>query len=158
MSQNFQPPAPSSYTEAPAPAPARGGNIGLGLVLAVLAAVVTAAAYGGIIGATEHQIGYAAVGVGFLIGLAAGRFGGANPVLPVLSGLLALGAVYAGEIFGTALLISKAAGDKATLSEIVFDHFSLVQEAWTEELGPLTILFFALGAYAAFQTARKTAA
>ncbi|WP_052713725.1 hypothetical protein [Streptomyces katrae] len=49
MSQNFQPPAPSSYTPAPAQAPARKGNVGFAAakaggrnaVLPVVAALVS---------------------------------------------------------------------------------------------------------------------
>ncbi|WP_051781670.1 MULTISPECIES: hypothetical protein [unclassified Streptomyces] len=107
MSQNFTPPAPDSYTAAPAPTPARSGNVGLAILGAAATALVTGAAYGGIMGAIEYQIGYLAAGVGFLVALVAVRLGGRNPILPVLSAVLTLGG--------------------------------------------------AIGAYAAFQTARKTA-
>ncbi len=64
MTQNFQPPAPASYTPAPAPAPARSGNLGLGIAATVGSALVLAGVYGAIIGATKYEIGYAAVAVG----------------------------------------------------------------------------------------------
>lgn len=90
MSQHIQPPAPESDAAAvPYPAePARTGNIGLGIAAAVVAALVAAAAYGGIMNAIDRQVGYAAVGVGLLIGFAAGKLGGKNPVLPVVGAVL----------------------------------------------------------------------
>ncbi|MFD7559016.1 MULTISPECIES: hypothetical protein [unclassified Streptomyces] len=156
MTQNFQPPAPDSFTEAPAPAPARTGNIGLGIAAAVVAALVTAAAYGAIIGASGYQIGYAAVAVGAVIGLAAGKLGGSNPVLPVLSGLLSLAAVFGGQLFGIAWLAAEQLGVKTT--DILGEGVSPLVDAWKEVSSPMTFLFLAIGAYAAFQSARKVGA
>lgn len=157
MSQNFQPPAPDSFTEAPAPAPAPArGNVGLGIAAAVGAALVTAAIYGAIIGASGYQIGYAAVAVGAVIGLAAGKLGGSNPVLPVLSGVLSLAAVFAGQIFGIAWIVGKELGQSTT--DVLGLGFSPLVDMWKEVSGPMTFLFLAIGAYAAFQSARKTAA
>ncbi|MER5812751.1 hypothetical protein ABT143_31975 [Streptomyces sp. NPDC002033] len=155
MSQNFQPPAPSSYTEVPAPAPAPSGNIGLGIVAAVVAALVTAGVYGAIIGATGYQVGYAAVGVGALVGFAAGKVGGANPLLPVVSVVLALAAVFAGQIYGIAWI----AGDQLQLStlDVLNLGVSPLVDAWKEASSAMTFLFLAVGGYAAFQTARKSA-
>ncbi|MFI8345460.1 hypothetical protein ACIF8W_36150 [Streptomyces sp. NPDC085639] len=108
MSQNFTPPAPDSCTAAPAPAAARTGTIGLAILGALAAAPAAGAAYGGLMGAIEYQIGCAAAGVGFLVGLVAVRLGGSNPVLPVLSALLTLAGVYAGYLLTEAMFIAKA--------------------------------------------------
>ncbi|MGC5412992.1 hypothetical protein ACPXCX_56455, partial [Streptomyces sp. DT225] len=61
------------------PAPPARNNIALGLGAAVVAAVVGALIYGFILGKSDHQIGYIAVGVGLLVGFAASKLGGANP-------------------------------------------------------------------------------
>ncbi|MFD9726802.1 hypothetical protein, partial [Streptomyces sp. NPDC059072] len=106
MSQNFQPPAPDSFTEAPAPAPARSGNIGVGIAAAVVAALVSAVAYGYIMNAIDREVGYAAAGVGLLVGLAAGKLGGRNPILPVIAVLLSVGAVYLGQLTFIALALA----------------------------------------------------
>jgi hypothetical protein len=143
-------PPPAPYT----PAPVRN-NIGLGLAAAFGAAVVVAGVYGAIIGLTKHEIGWAAVGVGFLIGLAAGRLGGRNPALPVVSAVLSLGAVYIGQLVGEAMLIADQA--KVGFSEVFFQHLSLVQDAWKADADPLTFVFFAIAAYVAFTGARKAA-
>ncbi|WP_329231925.1 hypothetical protein OG488_22915 [Streptomyces sp. NBC_01460] len=140
---------------APA-APARGGSgLGLGVLAAFVAALVGAGVYGGIIGATEHQIGYAAVGVGFLVGFAGGKVGGRNPALPVIGAILALIGVYGGQLLGEAIIATKSA--PVTVTEIFFEHFSLLNEAWKADTNAISILFFAIAAAAAFSSAKKAA-
>ncbi|MEU9458375.1 hypothetical protein [Streptomyces sp. NPDC048312] len=133
-------------------APARN-NLGLGLAAGFVAAVVAAAIYGAIIGATKHEIGYAAVGVGFIVGFAAGKVGGRNPVLPVVSAVLSLVAVYFGQLLGEAMIAAKEL--PVTVSELFFDHFSLLNEAWKAESDFISYLFFAVAAVAAFSGAKK---
>ncbi|MGW1866911.1 hypothetical protein ACWCPS_15285 [Streptomyces mauvecolor] len=142
------------YPAAPPAAPVRN-NFALGLIAAVVAAVVTAGIYGAIIGATKHEIGYAAVGVGFLVGFAAGKAGGRNPALPVLGAVLSLVAVYFGQLLGEAIIASKEL--PVTVSEMFFDHFSVLNEAWKADADPLTFLFFAIAAVASFSGAKKAA-
>jgi hypothetical protein len=146
------PPAPSAPYAPPAPPK---NNIALGLVTAVAAALVAAGIYGFVIGTTKHEIGWAAVGVGFVIGLAAGRLGGRNPVLPVVSAVLALGAVYLGQLVGEAMIGADELG--VNFSKVFFDHFDVVQEAWKADADPITFLFFAIAAFAAFSGAKKAA-
>jgi hypothetical protein len=149
------PPAPGvPYGAVPAPAPVRN-NLGLGLVAAFVAAVVASGVYGAIIGLTKHEIGWAAVGVGFLVGLAAGRLGGRNPVLPVASAVLSLGSVYIGQLVGEAVIAAKET--PLSFSELFFQHFDILQEAWKADADPLTFLFFAIAAYVAFTGAKKAA-
>ncbi|MFV5998181.1 hypothetical protein ACNPQM_38880 [Streptomyces sp. NPDC056231] len=151
-----QPGQPGQFGGAPfAPAGPVRNNIGLGLLAAVVAMVVAAGVYGAIIGATKHQIGYAAVGVGFLIGFAAGKVGGRNPALPVLSAVLALVSVYFGQLLGEAMIAAKEL--PVTVSELFFDHFGLLNEAWKADADPLTFVFIAIAAFAAFSAAKKTA-
>ncbi|GAA1521184.1 hypothetical protein GCM10009730_30860 [Streptomyces albidochromogenes] len=161
MSQSVPPPpsgnpfADHAYPQAPAPAPMRD-NVGLGVAAAFAAALVTAGIYGGIIGATEYQIGFAAVAVGYLIGLAAGKAGGANPALPVVAAILSLGAVYFGQLLGLAIAASDLL--HVTVTELLFQRFEFLTSLWKEDAGPMTFLFLAIGAYAAFSAAKKTAA
>ncbi|MGW1166627.1 hypothetical protein [Streptomyces sp. NPDC002550] len=148
-------PQPGAFAPPTPPAPGRN-NLVLGLVAAVVAALAAAALYGVVIGATKHEIGYAAVGVGFVVGVAAGKAGGRNPALPVVSAILALGAVYVGQLVGEAMIIADYV--HAGFSEVFFGHLSLVQEAWKKDADPLTFLFFAIAAFAAFSGTKKAAA
>lgn len=145
------PPPPAPY----APLVPPKNNIALGLVTAVVAALVAAGIYGVVIGTTKHEIGWAAVGVGFVIGLAAGKLGGRNPALPVVSAVLALGAVYLGQLVGEAMISADLLG--VSFSQLFFDHFDAVQEGWKADADPLTFLFFAIAAFAAFSGTKKAA-
>lgn len=146
-------PPPSPFVTASTPA---GGNITLGLVVAVVVALVTAGIYGAIVGATEYEIGYAAVGVGFLIGFAAGKVGGSNPALPVVSAILSLGAVYLGQLIGIATIGAEELDISVT--QVFTDYFDVVTKAWSEEADAMTFLFLGIGAFAAFSGAKKAAA
>ncbi|TLQ48231.1 hypothetical protein FEF34_14775 [Streptomyces marianii] len=138
--------------DVPAPAPARG-NVGLGLVAALVAALVAGGVYGGIAGAIEREIGWAAIGVGFLIGFAAGKLGGRSAVLPVAGAVLALGAVYLGQLLSIAIILGKEL--KVSASEMFFDNFELMTDAWSASKDFMTFVFFALAAFAAFAGAKK---
>ncbi|WP_329197573.1 MULTISPECIES: hypothetical protein [unclassified Streptomyces] len=157
MSQQFQPPAPSSYTPAPDQAPARTGNVGLGILAAVVAALVAAGVYGAIMNAIERQIGYAAVGVGLLVGLAAGKLGGRNPVLPVVGAVLSIGAVYLGQLFFLALALADYThiGVVDVLSD---PGIGGLNDIWKEAAEPMDYLFLAIGGFISFGAAKKAAA
>ncbi|GAQ60709.1 hypothetical protein [Streptomyces scabiei] len=146
-------PPPAPY--AP-PTTSFGSSLVMGLVAAVVTALVTAGVYGAIVGATEYEIGYAAVGVGFLIGFAAGRIGGASPVLPVVSALLSVGAVYLGQLIGIAMIGADEIGVSATT--LFVDHFDVLTDGWSETADPMTFLFLGIGAFAAFSGAKKAVA
>ncbi|MFF3936111.1 hypothetical protein [Streptomyces phaeofaciens] len=147
---------PPGAVPPPFPAAPRQGNVALGILTAVVVALVTAGVYGGIVGATEYEIGYAAVGVGFLVGFAAGKVGGGNPALPIVSAVLALGAVYLGQIIGIGMIMADIAGVSATT--VFTEHFGVITEAWSEDADPLTFVFLAVGAFAAFSGAKKASA
>ncbi|MET9902470.1 hypothetical protein [Streptomyces sp. NPDC006446] len=154
-----QPPVPQGapqpgFPVAPvAPAAPARDNLVLGLAAALGAGLVSAVLYGLIIGLTKHEIGYAAVGVGFLVGIAAGRAGGRNQILPIAAVIFSVASVYLGQMVGEAMIIAKQFG--VGFSEVFFDHIDVVQEAWKSEADPLTFVFFAVAAYVAFQGTRK---
>ncbi|WP_030154775.1 hypothetical protein [Streptomyces sp. NRRL S-244] len=165
MSQPIQPPAPESDAAAgsaiPASAavaypaePARTGSIGLGIAAAVVAALVAAAAYGGIMNAIDRQVGYAAVGVGLLIGFAAGKLGGRNPALPVVAALLSLGAVYLGQLFFIALALADYG--HVGLGEVL-DKAGVggLHDIWREATDAMDYAFLAIGGFVAFGAAKK---
>lgn len=140
------------YSPAPAPAPARD-NLALGLVSAVVAALVAAVAYGAIGGAIEREIGYAAVGVGFLVGFVAAKAGGRNPALPVVAAILSIGAVYLGQLVAVAVVISNTLGGSAP--EILMEDFGSLTDLWKETADVMTYVFLAIAAVTAFAGAKK---
>lgn len=67
--------------------------------------------------------------------------------------ILSVASVYLGQLVGEAMLGAKEVG--VGFNEIFFHHFGVVQEAWKAQADPLTFLFFAIAAYAAFSGAKK---
>ncbi|MFJ5718918.1 hypothetical protein [Streptomyces sp. NPDC093149] len=152
--QPGQPGAAFGAAPFPPSAPARD-NLGLGLLTAVVTALVAAFLYGVIAGAIEREVGYIAIGVGFLVGFAASKVGGQNPVLPVVSAVLSVGAVYLGQLVGISIIFSDLAHQSA--SSLFFDHFDVLTKAWSEAADFKSYLFLLLGAVAAFGGAKKAA-
>ncbi|MFF9316373.1 hypothetical protein ACF1BP_11300 [Streptomyces sp. NPDC014735] len=134
------------------PAPPRD-KVALGLVAAVVAALVGAFLYGVIAGAIEREVGYIAIGVGFLVGFAASKVGGRNPILPVVSAVLSVGAVYLGQLIGLSIILSDLIHQSA--STLFIDHFDVLTKAWGEGSDFMTYVFLLLSAVAAFGGAKK---
>lgn len=159
-----QPPAPTGnpfggqqpgpFGGAPfAPAPPARNNLALGVLVALGAAVVASILYGVLLGSIEREIGYAAVGVGFLVGFAAAKLGGANPVTIAAAAVFSIGAVYFGQLIAYAMMM--ADGAQVSFSEVFLDHFDAVTQVWKEEADFMRYLFLALGAVAAIGGAKK---
>ncbi|RPK52500.1 hypothetical protein [Streptomyces sp. ADI93-02] len=136
----------------PAP-PAARNNIGLGVLTALGTAIVAAILYGVIAGSIEREVGYAAVGVGFLVGFAASKVGGANPLVAVVSAAFSLGAVFLGQLVGMSMILADGLG--VGFSEVFFDHFGDLLNVWKHEADFMTYLFLALGPIAAFGGAKR---
>ncbi|MFG2428739.1 hypothetical protein [Streptomyces sp. NPDC048590] len=135
------------------PAPAARNNIGMGLLAALGAAIVAAILYGVLAGAIEREVGYAAIGVGFLIGFAASKVGGPLPALGVTAAVLSLGAVFLGQLIGASMIAADGLG--VGFSEVFFDHFGDLVTFWKEEFDFMSFVFFVLGPVGAFAGVRK---
>lgn len=151
---------PGQYGGAPfgggapfAPAPPARNNLGLGILTALGAAILAAVLYGVIAGSIEREVGYAAVGVGFLVGFAASKVGGSNPAVIGASAVFSLGAVYLGQLVAMSMIAADASG--LSFSTIFFDHFGDITKIWKEEADFMTYLFLALGPISAIGGARK---
>ncbi|MFE5209544.1 hypothetical protein [Streptomyces sp. NPDC056600] len=149
-------PAAPSYTAPAIPALPSGGKLALGAVAALVTGLVAAVIYGMIMGKAEVEVGYAAVGVGALVGLVSGKVAGGNPVTAIIGAIVSLGAVYLGQLIG----YSVSAADQTTLLganffEVLTGNFGIIQEVWSENLDLLTIAFIAFGGFAAFSVAKK---
>lgn len=171
-----QPYAPSPYANPPqgAPAPAPGGfnaaayappapigaapagNPGLGVVAGIAAALVAALIYGLLIKGTKHEIGYAALAVGAIVGFALAKAGGRNPSLPFIGIPLALLGVYLGQLFGIALLISDIPGAPGVMS-LFTQHFSVLQDTWKDAMDGKDYFFFAIAGLEGFVVTKRVA-
>lgn len=147
----------------PAMAPRRE-NVALGLLVGAAVALVVALAYGGLLRAlakddgTTVEFRYGAIAVGALVGVAAGKAGGRNILVPVFATLFALGAVIFGELFGGALIISHYAseqGGSISVSDIFLHHFGDLFKAWKSDFDVKRFFFLLFAAIAAFGLAKR---
>ncbi|WUH91415.1 hypothetical protein OG900_15750 [Streptomyces sp. NBC_00433] len=157
----FNAPAPGGFNAAayapPAPiGAAPAGNPGLGVLAGVAAMLVAALVYGLLIKATKHEISYAAVAVGVLVGFALAKAGGRNPALPFIGVPLALLGVYLGQLFGIALLISDLSGAPGVVT-LFTDHFSVLQDSWKEAMNGRDYFFFAIAGLEGFIVTKRVA-
>ncbi|MEU3437993.1 hypothetical protein [Streptomyces sp. NPDC006863] len=162
-----QPPAPSGapfgdqqpgqgapFGGAPfAPAPPARNTMLLGVAVALGAALVAGILYGVIAGSIEREVGYAAVGVGFLVGFAASKVGGSGPAVVAASAVFSIGAVYLGQLVGISMILADRA--QVPFFEVVGDHFDTVSRTWSQEAEFMTYLFLGLSAIAAVGGAKK---
>ncbi|MFI7237350.1 hypothetical protein [Streptomyces cyaneofuscatus] len=143
---------PAPFAPAP-PAPPARNSLALGVLVALGAAIVASILYGVLLGSIEREFGYAAIGVGFLVGFAAAKLGGANPVTIAAAAVFSVGAVYFGQLIGYAMVMADAA--QVSFSEVFLDHFDTVTRVWKEDADFMRYLFIALGAIAAIGGAKK---
>jgi hypothetical protein len=107
---------------------------------------------------TFYEFRLGAIAVGLLIGVAVGKAGGRNPVLPVLAVVLALFAVVFGELFGGALIISHYAsthGGSLSVSDIFLHHFGDLWKAWKADFNVKRVLFLLFAGIAAFGLSKR---
>lgn len=135
----------------PQPPRPRRDNLMAGLGVGVLAMVVGAALYAGVMKGTEHQVGYMAFGVAALIGFGVGKVGGANVLLPVFAAVLSLAAVFLGQFFGIALWAS----DEVNMSLMDVLNDLPVFDAWKESLEAMDFLFYAIAGFEGFVIAKR---
>ncbi|MDT0546253.1 hypothetical protein [Streptomyces lonegramiae] len=160
----------------PAPPVGRQGNPALAILAAVVAAAVGGLLYAFLLSAMADtdgaepkvtQFAYAGVAVGALVGFVIAKLGGRNPALWVVGAVLALAAVFFGELYGYAMVaadwVSNYA-DKAgapstvdipTANDFFFDQFGDLFDGWKKDSGFLTYLFIALSPVAAVSTAYR---
>jgi hypothetical protein len=149
-------PAGPGFAYAPAPvAPARG-NPALGIALGVVAMVVCALLDGLLIKGTKHEIGYAALAVGALVGFTVGKLGGRNKALPLVALVLAVLGVYFGQVYGITLLAASAPGMPGTANLLVH-HYGAVQHAWKESMDAKSVIFLLIAAVEGFVFTRRVA-
>jgi hypothetical protein len=130
-------------------------NFFMGLVGGVIAMLASAIVWGAITYFTEYQIGWMAIGVGFLVGFAIRFFGRGKTLTFGISGaVLALIGCVLGNLLFYSGIIAREEG--VSFLEIFF--FLLLSPAAALEVFMIAfdfrdILFYAIAAYAGFSTA-----
>lgn len=115
---------------------------GAGLVAALIGAVIWAA----ITFFTEYQIGWMAIGVGFLVGYAV-RFGrGVDPVFKIVGAVLALFGCVLGNVFTIYAFAAKQV--EVSVFEVAGRiDFSTLVSILQQSFSPMDLLFYGLAVY-----------
>ena len=130
-------------------------NLLMGLIGGVIAMLVGAIIWGAITYFTDYQIGWMAIGVGFLVGIAIKFFGrGKTSIFGISGALLAL----IGCLLGNLMFYSGILAREEGVSFLRVFFFLLLSpaaaiEVFSVAFSFIDILFYALAAYAGFSTA-----
>ena len=154
----FAPPAPRATARAArpatkkrAPAAAGGENLPLGVVAGLAAAAVGAALWAGITVLTNFQIGWMAVGVGALVGVAVRTLGkGTRAVFGVMGALLSLGGCLVGNFLAGAIVLSRH-GDVSLVTFLTRVTPALASRLMTVMFSPMDLLFYALAIWQGYK-------
>jgi len=122
-------------------------NLVVGSMAGLVAAVSGAAVWAGVTVVTEYQIGWIAVGLGFLVGIAMRTMGkGIDQVFGVVGAMIALLGCVLGNVFTIAWYISAQTG-ASVLSVLTELDMELVIDLITETFQIMDILFYGLALY-----------
>lgn len=128
-------------------------NLLAGALAGGIAATIGAVAWAMITVVTSYQIGWMAVGVGFLVGYAVRMLGkGVTPVYGIVAAVLAVLGCLSGNVLTTCLLLSRE--EELPLSAILLKlDPSIIRELLLATWQPIDLLFYALTVYVAYQYA-----
>lgn len=125
-------------------------NLPVGTLCGVIACLVGAIAWGLVSVSTGYQIGYMAIGVGFLVGLAVRIGKGVRPIFGIIGAALALLSCILGDFFS---LIGSVAQQyelsyMETLTTVPYDEVASIM---VENVVSMTALFYAIAVYEGYK-------
>ena len=130
-------------------------NLIMGLIGGGIAMLVSAIIWGAVTYFTEYQIGWMAIGVGFLVGIAVKYFGkGKTPIYGISSAALALIGCILGNLMFYSGIIAREEG--ASFLEVFFFFLftpTAAIELFTIAFDFMDILFYGIAAWVGFTTA-----
>lgn len=135
-------------------------GFGRGLAYGLGGALVGAAAWAGLTALTNVKIGFAAIGIGLLVGFATQRSRSTDSRLPMAAAGLALLGCVLGDVFFMAhdqARLGRAAGDDVStwlVLRIFLENPGILRTAFADYFRPFDVLFYGLAAYEGFKFAR----
>jgi hypothetical protein len=134
-----------------------GRKVVLGTLGAVVGAVIGAIAWAAITAATNFQIGYMAIGVGFLAGYGMRVLsGGLVRSEGIIAGAVALlGCVLGNLLTGVVVIAQHEHFPLWVVAAAVFTHLGFAREILTYGFNVMDLLFYAIAVYAGYRTALK---
>lgn len=151
--------APSSPSIDPAKASAlyaqlvRQQNLPLGVIGGLAAAIVGAVIWAAVTIATQYQIGWLAVGIGFLVGWSVRYLGkGLTKSFGIAGGLLALFGCMLGNFLAMCGLVAADAGQPIVdLTLAIASHPALAAELMLATFSPMDLLFYAIAVFQGYK-------
>lgn len=130
-------------------------NLLMGLIGGGVAMLVSAIVWGAITYFTEYQIGWMAIGVGFLVGIAVKFFGrGKSVIFGISSAVLALvGCILGNLIFYSGVIAREESASFLQVFFLLLLSPAAAIEVFAIAFGFMDVLFYGLAAYAGFSTA-----
>ena len=144
----------------PAATPEPTGNRTLlSLAAGLLAALVGAVAWAVLVEVSGYKIGFAAVGIGWLVGQAMAMTAGRSRLLAPAGAVLALLGCLLGDAFADANEVSKVVGvDMLTVLRRMATDPALTAEIFKAGFSAMDLLFWAIAAFEGYRlTARAVA-
>ncbi len=134
----------------------REQSIPRGLLAGIVAGAVAAIVWALITKVTGYEVGWIAIGVGFLVGVAVRQFGkGIDVRFNIMGAAIALLSVMVGKILAICMFAAKEAdvGAFEIFNELTFEvMFELLKETFSG----LDLLFYGLAVWAGWQYATRT--
>jgi len=126
------------------------------IAVGVVAAVVGAVLWAVLVDVTNYKVGYAAVGLGLLVGLAMARTAPAWRPLPAVAALVAVGGCLLGDLVvdATALGQVTGAGTLSALTDMASDP-GLGRDVFSAGFEAMDVVFWVIAAVAAFRLTNR---
>ena len=136
-----------------APTETRDGSLVLAALAGLVAALVGAVLWAALVGTTHFKIGYAAIGVGFLVGWTMRAVGkGRSPKFGYVGAVLALLGCVVGDVLTDCVAAAEQLG-RPTLDLISHLTPSLAADLLQAGFRPLDALFYIFAAMAGYRNA-----
>ncbi len=130
-------------------------NLGGGILAGAVAALVGAGIWALVTVLTEYQIGWMAVGVGFLVGIAVRAVGkGIDQVFGIAGAVLALLGCMAGNLLTICYFVAQQE-DIPLMTLLPQLNFDIVRELMMSTFSPMDLLFYGIAVYEGYHLSTR---
>lgn len=125
-------------------------NLPKAVLLGVIACIVGAVVWGLVSFSTGYQIGYMAIGIGFLVGIAMRQGKGVTPVFGIIGAALSLLSCVMGDFFSIIGFVSKEY-EVSFMDALTGIDYKSVASLMMENLASMTIVFYGIALYEGYK-------
>lgn len=125
-------------------------NLPKAVLLGVIACIVGAVVWGLVSFSTGYQIGYMAIGIGFLVGIAMRQGKGVTPVFGIIGAALSLLSCVMGDFFSIIGFVSKEY-EVSFMNALTGIDYKSVASLMMENLASMTIVFYGIALYEGYK-------